>query len=321
MKYQSIDYVEKPVSRMIFGCAIPPMLEGKCVDTLLDAVYQTGINTFDTAQNYQKSEVSLGQWVEKRGLREKVVLISKCCHPFSDGLDRVRPECIYDDLKASLEQAKTDYFDIYLLHRDDLCAPVGPIIEALNELHEKGKIGAFGVSNWTVERIAKANAYAQEHGMLPFTISSPNFGLARQAEDPWGGGAGAVTISGPENAESREWYKRNQMPVFAYSSIGRGFFSGRVHSTEPEKVKEVLDEFAVKGYACEDNFKRLARAEKLAKEKGCTVAQLAMAWVFHVGLNVFAIVGSQRAENIQSNVAALDVTLTQEEADWLDLRG
>lgn len=57
MKYQSIDYVEKPVSRMIFGCAIPPMLEGKCVDTLLDAVYQTGINTFDTAQNYQKSEV------------------------------------------------------------------------------------------------------------------------------------------------------------------------------------------------------------------------------------------------------------------------
>ena len=320
MKYCNISYVEKPVSKMIFGCAIPSMLEGESVLPLLDAVYEMGINTFDTAQNYQKSEVSLGEWVEKRGLREKVVLISKCCHPFKDGADRVRPECIRNDLEASFFQAKTDYFDIYLLHRDDLRAPVGPIVETLNELHAKRQIGAFGASNWTVSRIAEANQYAEQHGLIPFTVSSPNFGLARQVADPWGGGAGCVTISGPEHRADREWYCETGMPVFAYSSIGRGFFSGRVHSQEPEKVIDVLDEFAVKGYACEDNFVRLKRAEQLAEEKKCSVAQIAMAWIFQQNMNTFAIVGSQKPKNIAGNIAALDVKLTKEEADWLDLR-
>ena len=83
---------------------------------------------------------------------------------------------------------RTDYIDIYLLHRDDPAVPASEIVEIFNAMHREGKIGAFGGSNWTHERIQEANAYAKDHGLIPFTVSSPNFGLADQIADPWGGG-------------------------------------------------------------------------------------------------------------------------------------
>lgn len=73
----------------------------------------------------------------------------------------------------------------------------GPMVEILNEYHKAGRIGAFGGSNWTHQRIAEANAYASKYGLVPFTVSSPNFGLCNQIDDPWGGGPWSVTISGP----------------------------------------------------------------------------------------------------------------------------
>lgn len=92
------------------------------------------------------------------------------------------------DCHNSLAKLKTSHIQLYLLHRDDPQVPVGPIMETLNRLHAEGKIGVFGASNWTMERMMEANEYAYKHGLVPFTVSSPNFGLANQLDDPWGGG-------------------------------------------------------------------------------------------------------------------------------------
>ena len=118
MKYQKIKNVEKPLSKIIFGCAIPVMIQGEDADELLDEVYAQGITTFDTAENYGLSEASLGHWLKNRGNREKVVIISKGCHPY-DGRDRVTPEDLKHDIEQSFERLGTDYIDIYLMHRDD----------------------------------------------------------------------------------------------------------------------------------------------------------------------------------------------------------
>ena len=273
MKYQKIKNVEKPLSKIIFGCAIPVMIQGEDADELLDEVYAQGITTFDTAENYGLSEASLGHWLKNRGNREKVVIISKGCHPY-DGRDRVTPENLKHDIEQSFERLGTDYIDIYLMHRDDPKVEPGPMVEILNEYHKAGRIGAFGGSNWTHQRIAEANQYAGEHGLIPFTVSSPNFGLCDQIGDPWGGGPGCVTISGPSNAEARAWYRDNQIPVLAYSSLGRGMFAGIVKSDDIEGAKKILDPNAVKGYCYPENFERLARAEQLAKEKDCTALSL-----------------------------------------------
>ena len=195
---------------------------------------------------------------------------------------------------------------------------MGAVVELLNALHEEGWIGAFGGSNWTVERIAEANAYAAAHGLIPFSVSSPNFGLAEQVADPWGGGC--VTVSGPSNAAARAWYAARRMPVIAYSSLGRGFFSGRVFSGDAARVGELLDPPAVKGYACPDNFERLRRCEELAARKGVTVPQLAMRWIFAQELNTFAVVSTSSPARMQQNIDALQIPLTAQEADYLDLR-
>ena len=250
-------------------------------------------------------------------MRDKVVILSKCAHPDPSGRKRVNEKEIREDYAVSAGELRTDYIDIYLLHRDDPEVPVGEIVELLNAMHEEGKIGAFGGSNWTHRRIAEANAYAKEHHLIPFTVSSPHFSLAEQVQDPWGGGC--VTISGPSNGAAREWYRSQGMPVIAYSSLSHGFLSGRVKSGEHEKAGQILDEFAMKGYGCADNFERLRRCEELAEKKQCTVSQIAMAWIFRQELNMLAVVSTSSAERMQANIDAMSMKMSEEEAAYLDL--
>lgn len=91
-------------------------------------------------------------------------------------------------------------------------------------------------------------------------------------------------------------------------------------STDLERVAELLDAPTIKGYGSEENFERLRRCEILAAEKQATVAQIAMAYIFHQDLNVFAVVSASKPERMKENIEALQIPLTKEEAAWLDLR-
>ena len=317
MKYEKIPYVEKKVSRILYGTAMPPFMTGGDGTDLLYAIYAAGITTFDTARNYQDSEKSLGKWIVERNMREKIVLLSKCAHPSVFGKKRVNEKEIRKDFAKSTQYLNTDHIDIYLLHRDDPEVEAGEIVEVLNAMHAEGKIGAFGGSNWTHERIAEANEYALQHNLIPFTVSSPNFGLAEQIADPWGGGC--VTVSGPSNKDARTWYEENQMPVIAYSSLGRGLFSGKIKGNATQKAGEVMDKAAIKGYACPENFERLRRCERLAEMKNCSVPQIAMAWIYNQKMNVFAVVSTTNPKRMEENIAALSISLTENECLYLNL--
>ena len=315
MKYETIPYVDKPVSRILFGTAQPSFLRGEESNAILDAALEAGITTFDTARNYAQSEKTIGTWLRARNCRDQVVILSKCAHPDEDGTKRVSEAAIRADFARSTELLGTDYIDIYVLHRDDPDVEVKVPVETLNAMHAEGKIGAFGGSNWTYERIQEANEYAYSHNLIPFTVSSPHFSLARQQQDPWGGGC--VSITGDENELARAWYRDNQMPIIAYSSLGRGLFSGRFTSADnPEKY---LDDVALRGYGCKDNYERLARCEKLAKQKNCSVSQIALAWIFNQGLNVFAVCAMSSPKRMAENNAALSIALSPEECRYLNL--
>lgn len=315
--YTNIPHVDKPVSRILYGTASTPFLMGRDNTEVLDAVLATGVQTIDTARNYTASEKSIGDWMAKRKNRNQLVILSKGGHPSVFGRKRITEKDIRKDLERSLKYLQTDYIDIYLLHRDDPSQPVDEAVEVLNALHKEGKIGAFGGSNWTHDRILQANAYANEHGLQPFEVSSPNFGLAEQVNDPWDGTC--VTISGREGAPAREWYRQTQMPVMAYSSLGRGLFSGKLSSDDLSNVGKVMDEAAQKGYGYEENFERLRRCEKLAAEKGVSVPQIALSWLFYQGMNMFAVVSTSSGERMKSNLAALELELTEKECNYLNL--
>lgn len=320
MKYGNVTGVTKPISRLVQGTVMVGANNADYSFELLDGVFERGCNTFDTAHVYGSgdNERGVGAWIRSRGIREQVVILAKGAHPYGGKPHRVTPEDITTDLYETLERLGTDYVDLYVLHRDDPSYPVRSIVEILNQHLHAGLIKAFGGSNWTHERLQQAKDYALAAGLVPFAVSSPNYSLAEQIKEPWGG---CVTISGPNNAEARLWYEENQMPVFAWSSLAGGFFSGRLNRNNLETFEEYLDKLAVECYANEPNFERLERAQQLGEKKGLTIPQVATAWVMSGPLNVFALVGCRSADEFRANAAALDVRLTAEERAWLDLGG
>jgi len=249
----------------------------------------------------------------ERGNRDSAVVITKGAHHNADR-KRVTDFDIKADLHDSLARLGTDYVDLYFLHRDDPDVPAGEIVEWLNELHEQGKIRAFGGSNWTCERVCEANDYALARGLVPFTASSPHFSLAVQVDNPWG--PGCTTLTGDGQAEARKWYRKTNMPVFAYSSLARGLLSGRITR---ENYKETADGACQTAYCHECNFQRLDRARELAAEKGVNVPQIAVAYVLNYPLNLFALVGAASRDEIRQLVEAAALKLTREEMAWLNL--
>lgn len=311
------DNSREGVTMLVFGCTIAPMMSGADCTDILDYVYESGIRTFDTAEIYGKSEIALGNWMKTKP-REALTVLTKGCHPHES--DRVTPEDLRHDILQSLEQLQTDYIDLYALHRDDFNVEVGPLMEVLDEFCKKGIIREIGMSNWTHQRIAEANAYVKEHGLTPITFSSPSYGLLDVVADPWGGSAGGVTISGKENEAARAWYLENDMPIYAYSGLCHGFLTGKLKSTDSkETAATILDRFAMKGFYCEENMQRLARVEQKAKEYNCSVSDMALAWLLNQDLKVNPIVSTTKKENIQRNIKAMSIKLSPEEVKWMSM--
>ena len=316
MNYGRVQGVEKPVARIVQGTVMINSAEKERSFALLDEVFAEGGTTFDTAHQYGggDSERTFGRWVRERGLRDEVVVIGKGAHHSGDR-KRVTPFDITADLHDSLARFGFDYIDLYLLHRDDPSVPVGPIVEVLNEHLAEGRIHAFGGSNWTPERLREANEYARENGLMPFVASSPNLSLAVQAVEPW---PDCVSISGVEGEADRRWYEETRMPLFTWSSLAGGFFSGRFTRENLDSVESYLDRLCVETYCHEENFGRLDRARALAEEKGLTVPQVALAYVLDQPLEVFALVGCNTGDEFRDNVEAGGVELSPEELAWLE---
>ncbi len=308
--------VAKPITRVVLGTMI---VHADCQadsDKLLDDAMSAGITALDCAHIYGNggSEAAVGAWMTSRRNREQVVILTKGSHPY--GKDRVAPEFIEADLADSLKRLQTDYVDGWMFHRDDPKMPVGPLVECCNRLITAGKVRSLGASNWSVARIKEFNDYARAHGLVGFAASSVNFGLAEQINEMWGG---CVSIAGPQGANDRRWYQEQKIPVFAFSSMGRGLFSGRAQRTHMTE-RGNMDEAGVRAFFHEINFKRLDRVEILAKEKGVSVPQVALGWLMSHPLGAFALVGAANRAEIDDTIKGVNVKLTPEECDWLDLK-
>ena len=323
MKYTNLDGIGKRASRLVYG-TVQPVYAGSREEAFeaLDAAWEAGFRIFDTAHSYGEdahAEKNFGAWIEARGVQDEVIILDKGFNPGQKGCpDVYSAQMLRDQIEESLQNLRTDCLDIYILHRDDPRYPVDEIVEVLNEYHDKGAILRFGGSNWTWQRIQEANDYASAHGLIPFEVSSPNFSLARQVVDPYGGGC--VSICGEDAEEVQGWYRENQMAVVSYSSLAHGFLSGRLDGNDETSGSRILDEFGIKGFDYPENYERLRRCEKLAAEKGVTVPQLAVAWLYHQGLNEFAVISTGSPERMQSNIDALDIEITPEENDYLNLK-
>lgn len=308
MRNIKIDNIEKPISGLVMGSDyFTPDIMDKVTD-VLDNFIEIGGNTIDTAHIYAggKSEQAIGIWLEENKRRDDVILLTKGGHPNQDG-SRVNKKDIDEELKISFERLRTDYVELYALHRDDPNVPVGEILEILNEHVEAGRIGTFGGSNWSTERLQEANEYAEKNGLVGFSFSSPNLSLAKAQEPYW---ADCVSVDDAILA----WHEKTKLPIFSWSSQARGFFTGRF--TPEDRSNEDL----VRVFYNDENWERYRRAEQLAKEKGVETIQISLAYVLNQEFQTAAIIGPQNLKEMISCRKAADISLTEDEVKWLDLR-
>jgi aryl-alcohol dehydrogenase-like predicted oxidoreductase len=301
MQYGNITGVDKPISRLVLGSVA--IVTAERAAEMYEPFMAAGGNCFDSAHQYDKgqSEKTFGQWVNKSGLREQVVLIAKGAHT-----PDCYPEALSEQLLTSLDRLQTGYADLYFMHRDNPEVPVGEFVEVLNRHHRAGHIRAFGGSNWTIERIEAANAYARAKGLVGFAAVSNNFSLARSIEVPW---AGCVVASTPE---FRSWFERTQTPLFSWSSQAQGFFARA-------KPDDLSDSELVRCWYSEDNFARLLRASVLAEERGVSATGVALAYVLAQPFPTFALIGPRNPSELEDSLRALAVALSPAEVRGLNL--
>lgn len=302
MRYGTIPGVERPLSRLVMGVDNQRTLPHAAV--MFDDFFERGGNAFDTAWIYGggQCERILGQWVRERGVREQVVILDKGAHtPFCT------PEDCARQLAQSLDRLQMECVDIYMLHRDNPAVPVDEFIDVLNEQVRAGRARVFGASNWSIERIEAANAYARANGLAGFAAASNNVSLARMIEPVW---AGCISASDPV---SRAWFTETQMPLLPWSSQARGFFTDRA------RLDDLTDPELVRCWYSTDNFARKARVEAMAKDRGVLPINIALAYVLCQPFPTFALFGPRTLAETRTSLPALAIALTPEELRSLNL--
>ena len=317
MKYFSIANSDKKISTIGLGTMIfHPDSKDRDFSILNEFIKQGG--TFiDTAEVYGSveehgySEMVIGDWLEENpGVRDKVFIISKglipgYCAPIHPGGAKINPEYIHKAIDGSLKRMKTKYLDLWMFHRDDPNQDDGPLVDALDEEIKAGRIRGYGASNWNVNRIQEAIDYANNNQKTPMQGSSPHFSLALANEPYW-----PDTVVTDQN--DKNWFEKNNFLLVAWSSLGRGFFArGNINYTD--------DADLVRVFYSEDNFERKDRANSLAKTKGISVYEIAIAYVINQKFPVVALVGAESPEEVITNTKAGSLTLSTEEINWLSL--
>ncbi|REE86214.1 aryl-alcohol dehydrogenase-like predicted oxidoreductase [Paenibacillus taihuensis] len=293
------------LSRLLMGTGDISKFNGM---EMLDVFAAAGGTTIDTAHQYRRAELTIGEWMAARGNRSRMVIMTKGAH-HDDGSPgaRVNAEAIRKDLYESLERLQTDYIDLYALHRDEPGTPVGPIMEELNRHLAEGRVRAIGASNWTYLRIQEANDYARANGLKGFMFSSTNLALATANEPRWVGCESA-------DVATCQWHESNGLPLLSWSAQAGGFFTG-LFSPEDRSNADM-----VRVYYNEDNWRRYERARALAARKGVSAMQIALSFVLNRSFPTGAIIGPRTEGELMDSVEAMGIELTAQELEWLDLK-
>ncbi len=271
---------------------------------LMDRFVSLGGCHIDTARLYAdgESEKIVGKWLKERG-SDDVFLSTKGAFPKKDTphIPRLSREEIRSDIEQSLDALQRESVDFYWLHRDDEKRPAGEIIETMNELYREGRFTAFGASNWRHERVDEANAYAKEKGLKGFSASQVRFSpavLVPGGDDD----RGLVNMTRNEF----EYYKEKNMPVAAYASQAKGFFSKMASGGE-----EILSPKAKGRYLCPENLKILESIKKLSEKYKTSVASIVCASMCAIeDVDVFPIIGPGKILQLEDslNFGAWDLT-------------
>jgi len=314
MDYVKLGRTGLEVSRICLGCMSygspasktqPWALDERDSRPFIAQALEAGINFFDTANVYSlgASEEVVGRALKELARREDIVLATKVwgrmrAGPNGAGLSR---KAIFMEMDASLRRLGTDYVDLYQIHRWDDSTPIEETMEALHDLVKAGKTRYIGASTMYAWQFAKALAVAEKNHWTRF-VSMQNFVNLMYRE---------------EEREMLPLCKSEGVGVIPWSPLARGRLARPWESTTNRSDKDV---FGKKIYGSTTDADRaiVEKVAEVAKRRGVSMAQIALAWVLQKTEVTAPIVGATKPEHLRDAIAALAVKLTAEEVTELE---
>ena len=323
MQYVRLGASGLKVSKICLGCMsfgdpkLQPYGEGGWVVgkeeafKVLERAWDLGINFFDTANVYSmgKSEEILGEFLQ--GRRDEAVVATKVYFPMGPGPnDRgLSRKHIVKQISDSLTRLKTDYVDLYQIHRWDYDTPIEETLSTLTDLVHSGKVRYIGASSMYAWQLAKAYFVAEFKGYEKFVSTQTPYNLLYREEE----------------REVIPFCKLHGIAYMAYSPHAAGVLTGRFYQNgrivvPPDGPARLRDPsfYGYKLYIMPpENAEIVRRVIEVAENKGVKPAQIALAWLFHKSVDV-AIIGTGKVEHLEEAVEALEIKLTEDEVRFLE---
>ncbi|WWC65012.1 uncharacterized protein I303_107626 [Kwoniella dejecticola CBS 10117] len=281
-------------------------------EEFLDFFYKAGGNFIDTANNYQdeQSEIIIGEWMEKRGIRDEIVLATKyTTFPLDRKEGRFEgiganyvgnaKKSLKLSVEASLKKLRTDYIDLLYVHWWDYSTSIPELMQSLNDLVMSGKVLYLGISDTPAWIVSQANEYARSHGLAQFVVYQGAWSLAQRDLE----------------RDIIPMARANGMSIAPWNTLGAGKFK------TPEEIEERKKAGTLRS-GLEPTPQQVEAAKALkevADELGGNVKlpNVALAWARHRVADCFPIVGGTSIDNLKSNIDALSIKLTPEQVEKL----
>lgn len=311
MEYRNFGRTGMKVSQLCMGCmyfgAKTPEEESY---KLFDACIDAGVNFFDTANVYSRgtSETVLGRILADRGNREKLVIATKVHGKMDDDDPNAAGNSrrhIVEQCEASLKRLGTDYVDLYQIHRPDSQVPIDETLRALDDLVRAGKVRYIGTSTYSAWQSVEALWASKELGLNRFVSEQPPYSIADRRIE----------------RELLPMARTYGYGIIPWSPLAGGLLTGKygrdkkapedaryADSSRPNLAKRVTERL----------YDALAELEQLVADKGVSMSQFALAWAMHQPGVTSPIIGSRNMEQLQDNLKALDVEITDADRQRVD---
>jgi len=309
MKYRRLGNAGLKVSVLSFGSWVTfhNQLGNETALKCMQAAWEAGVNFFDNAEVYAggKSEVIMGQVARELGWpRESYVMSTKLFWGLHDGPNSkqtLNRKYLMQGIDGALERLGLDYVDLLFCHRADPETPVEEVVWAMSDIIAAGKAHYWGTSEWPGEAIEEAYDVAERYGLRKPIMEQPQYNLLWRDR---------------VETEYAPLYEKHGMGTTSWSPLASGALTGKYLDGIPEDSRAALPgyEWLRDMITAPDSHAQVRRNLEVAKELGCTPAQLAIAWCTKNPHVSTVITGASRVEQVQENMGALDVIphLTEE---------
>ncbi len=264
----------------------------------MSAAYDSGVNFFDNAEAYANgnAETVMGNVIKKLGWRRESIIVSSKVFwggdgPNDKGLSRKH---IFEACRNSIRRLQVDYLDLFFCHRPDPNTPIEETVRAMDDLVHHGSTLYWGTSEWNAADIMRAHAIAREQGLTPPQMEQPEYNMLHRER---------------VEKEYMPLYREIGLGTTIWSPLASGLLTGKYNNSIPAGSRATLRgyEWLRESVVTPQNIEKVKHLEPIAKDLGCSMAQLALAWCLKNPNVSTVMTGASQPEQVAENMKAVEV--------------